>query len=555
MAKKRLQNSPHDTQSSSDDEKGHSKLQADKRKQLDSQTFTPRVNGSLVNLCLKSKVAKEQDSLLVYFGGESWDSRAKTTYHNVTFALSENSWTKVDLPDLPAPRSGHQALLLDLLPSNNGTNNDWRRCFLVWGGEMGSPNDTRFVQYSDAWLFTTNSISNLSKWVKVEQEGVAKPCPRAGHRLLSLPNSTTDEKAGDSMFLLFGGYQSTPQGQLTYLNDLWLGTIAPSVNNDDGDDIKLRWKLLSKAGKTEFWPCGRSAHHMHLVEGGKAVLLIGGYCAEGSLWDCWSLNVTSWTWTERKMKPNPSLSGRSGLASLPLRQTTIKEDGGGDKASSFILFFGGIKDSVVQEEFLAGTCHADFWLLDTRKLSWRPLEITGLPGPLIPGRFNASLAQSPTLTENELDVVVGGGIAEVGEDSVVLDDWHLVRISVKEAQRIYIKTLVPLSVVIPEPRSHSSSSSNPDSSSSDSSSDSPSSYSNSGSEESVEKGNPVANNLDPKRGESLKDFFERTSAAWIDKINADHNNHVILSEKEARHRAFAQARLHYAQMSLDGAKL
>uniref|UniRef100_UPI00358E8F8A kelch domain-containing protein 4-like n=1 Tax=Myxine glutinosa TaxID=7769 RepID=UPI00358E8F8A len=100
----------------------------------------PRMNASLV-------AHPEREELLL-FGGEYFNGQRTFVYNDLyVYHIKKNCWTKVGIPNAPAPRCAHQAVVI---PSAGGQ-------MWLFGGEFASPNGEIFYHYKDLWVLHLNT--------------------------------------------------------------------------------------------------------------------------------------------------------------------------------------------------------------------------------------------------------------------------------------------------------------------------------------------------------------------------------------------------------------
>lgn len=433
MAKKQRK---HESDSDEDEQDVRLYLESYKRAKLNEKQqstqvqalFTPRSNHSMVTLV---------DGIILLFGGEWTDGRRKTIFYDDLFALDPNSgsFSAIDtgIQSKPAPRCGHSAVAL--------TGDNWCGMFL-FGGEFGTPSEKQFLHFNDAWLLVKmkgSSAADSFKWIRLEPVAES-PCARSGHRMCVLE---------DGGVVLFGGYIGTSgKGTTAYLNDLWVGQV-------DFRAASIRWSACKFPAKASI-PTARSAGHLHAL-GASEVLLYGGYSIEGKKMsgvchsDCWTINLASMQWFEKKLSGKEHPMPRSGATSWQSSDRTC------------LYLYGGVVDAETSDDILCGSCLGDLWCLRLKKMSWLRIS-SDATAIFFPGRYNASVAPLGS------SVLICGGIHEVGDAMVVLDDVHRVEIALP-SNELSVTCIKPLSVPIPQPQTTVSSDESQLGSSSDYSSD------------------------------------------------------------------------------------
>ncbi|ANB15158.1 Kel3p [Sugiyamaella lignohabitans] len=131
---------------------------------------------------------------LFIFGGESTTSAGLAVFYNDLFqySIESDQWRKISSPNTPLPRSGHS---MCVHPSG---------IILLFGGEFSSPKQSTFYHYGDTWILDAHS----KEWTKVENK--KGPTARSGHRMTYWKN----------YILLHGGFRDL-SASTTYLSDLW----------------------------------------------------------------------------------------------------------------------------------------------------------------------------------------------------------------------------------------------------------------------------------------------------------------------------------------------
>lgn len=436
---------------------------------------SPRVNAILVaNPFVEGE--------FVLFGGERFDGN-KCVFFDDTLLFDEknSSWTLLNLSIKPSPRSAHQAVTLP-----NGQ-------LFMFGGEFGSSKETKFLHFSDTWLFDFGSYA----WRALNLRD--HPPSRSGHRLA---------RHGRYIFL-FGGYFDTGN-QARYLDDLWIF-----------DSEANTWQRVDWMNEYESRPCARSG--FTFVSHPEGLLLYSGYAQlknkAGSLQgqvmnDIWLLrfdgvDLKSLRWKKLKLTTNAPVP-RSGSTSVTL----------GDK----LYNFGGVIDEEISEEFLMGTCVNDLFEFNLTSGAWSRADLAP-PIESFCGRLNAMLAAS------SCKIILFGGIYEVGDRQFTLDDVY--RIDPKTNSIAQLQSMSPSLIgcwnLKPQPESESEGDSLDSSDQSETSGES---------EEDAsvdEHGAPL-----PHRYASLKDFFDKHAQYWMDQARERNVNEEI-TDKKLRSAAFALA--------------
>lgn len=192
-----------------------------------------RINGSMV----ASPVHGKRELLL--FGGESVKTTPQgslSTFYNdlYSYSIDSDHWRKITSPNSPLPRSGHA---MCVHPSG---------IILLFGGEFSSPKQSTFYHYGDTWVLDAQT----KEWMKVENK--KSPLARSGHRMTYWKNYV----------LLHGGFRDL-SASTTYMNDLWAFDVT-----------SYKWHQI-ELPQTMSIPEPRSGHSFLPTAEGAA--LYGGY--------------------------------------------------------------------------------------------------------------------------------------------------------------------------------------------------------------------------------------------------------------------------------------
>lgn len=260
---------------------------------------------------------------VLLFGGEHFDGNKCHFYGDtLLFNTRERTWTDLHLTIAPSPRSAHQAVVLDDDSSSSSSSE-----VLMFGGEFGTSRETKFLHFSDTWIFDFASRTWRALTLKEH------PASRSGHRMARWRDRV----------VLFGGFQDT--GQATrYLDDLWFFSLATR-----------QWRRVDWMNEYEGRPSARSG--FSFVPHPEGVLLYGGYTQTRdksgaihghSLNDLWLLRLDredeqSVRWKKLKL----------GLGAPPPRSGSSSVVAEGGKA---MINLGGVIDDEPSEEHLVGTC-------------------------------------------------------------------------------------------------------------------------------------------------------------------------------------------------------
>ncbi|XP_048461681.1 kelch domain-containing protein 4 isoform X1 [Rhincodon typus] len=276
---------------------------------------------------------------LILFGGEYFNGQKTFLYNELYFYnIKKNSWTKLEIPNSPAPRSAHQAVVV---PQDGGQ-------LWVFGGEFASPNGEQFYHYKDLWVLYLASRT----WEQIKATG--GPSGRSGHRMVVCKRQ----------ILVFGGFHESTR-DFVYYNDLY------SFNLDT-----FTWSKLFPSGTG---PCPRSGCQMACTTDGN-VVIYGGYSKQrvkkdvekGIVYSDMFLlknegreGTDKWAWVRINptgLKPSPR-SGFS-LAVAPNNRA---------------ILFGGVYDEE-EEEDLQGEFFNDIHIYDMVKNRWFAVKLKGHKG-------------------------------------------------------------------------------------------------------------------------------------------------------------------------------
>lgn len=435
------------------------------------------------------------------FGGECFDGRRCIFFdETLLFNAGTRSWTRLNLPTHPSPRSAHQAIMLP-----------GKRQMLLFGGEFGSSKETKFLHFGDTWIFDFVT----SSWQALSLRD--HPPSRSGHRLAAI----------DDCIFLFGGFQDVGS-QAKYFDDLWIF-----------DANQLTWQKVDWMSEWEGRPAARSGFTWiglppSSEEGEGGILLYGGYAQvkdrrgnwQGQVMnDLWLLRMTggdrrTLRWKKLKLTPGAPLP-RSGSSSLALPY-----------GRSGFYNFGGVIDEEVSDEFLLGTCVSDLYQYEGASGAWRRLDLDSTAASL-GDRFNAMLAP-----RGQDEILIFGGIYEAGDQQFTLDDIHLVE---PASGKVHIlQELSPELVdcwkhkpVRPASESESEASDADNSSDSTNTDESDATHSSNSDDGGIPKADRYA---------SLKDFFDAHRTYWLEEARRTSSAEGEVNDKQLRSVAFALAK-------------
>lgn len=134
---------------------------------------------------------------LFLFGGEVNDDKAHFYNDLFVYSIDNDIWRKVSSKNAPLPRSSHA---MCAHPSG---------IMLMFGGEFSSPKQSTFYHYGDTWILDCDT----KEWMKIDQK--KGPSARSGHRMAVWKN----------YIIMHGGFRDLGN-MSTYLNDVWLFDIT-----------------------------------------------------------------------------------------------------------------------------------------------------------------------------------------------------------------------------------------------------------------------------------------------------------------------------------------
>lgn len=293
----------------------------------------PRCNASLVALA-------ERDELIL-FGGEYFTGNKMYVYNDLfLFNIRKQEWTKISVPNMPPPRSAHQAVVV----SQQG-GQMW-----VFGGEFSSHSQAQFYHYKDLWVLHLRD----RRWEQIKAPG--GPSARSGHRMIAMKKQ----------LFVFGGFHDNTR-DYKYFNDVHSFNLETYT-----------WTTVNPFG---FGPCPRSGCVFVASDSGRAVVY-GGYSKErlkkdvdkGTTHaDMFVLALEKkregavegdqrWKWQTVKQSGNRP-SPRSGMTGV---------SGPNNKA----YLYGGVFDEEDEDEFLEGVFFNELWMLDLEKTKWFSVQLS-----------------------------------------------------------------------------------------------------------------------------------------------------------------------------------
>ena len=262
------------------------------------------------------------------FGGEFMDLKQHVYNDLFVFDVGKSLWKRVKAPNMPPPRSSHQAVLCE---RDGGE-------LYVFGGEFISPSQEQFKHYKDLWVLKLKT--EKWEWEQIVQpKGTDKwPASRSGHRMFLFKRK----------IFMFGGFQDT-LNKLQFFNDLW------------SFDLETYSWTLHEPGLYPV-PGPRGGHGFVVDPDSQTAILYGGINivrpkngAEKSitLTDMWIIDLKTMRWTEKaRTGLPPSIRTGFSVAHCPIKRR--------------LYLFGGVSDLETNLD-LVSVFHQDmFWLqLDT----------------------------------------------------------------------------------------------------------------------------------------------------------------------------------------------
>lgn len=282
---------------------------------------SPRLNASLSS-------HPEKDELIL-FGGEYFNGQKTFLYNELyLYNIKKNAWSKLEIPNPPAPRSAHQAVVV---PQAGGQ-------LWVFGGEFASPNGEQFYHYKDLWVLHLASRT----WEQIKVTG--GPSGRSGHRMAVCKRQ----------ILVFGGFHESTR-DFVYYNDIY------SFNLD-----KFTWTKVCPSGTA---PCPRSGCQMASTLDGN-IVIYGGYSKQRVKKDVEKGIV----YTDMFLLKNEGKEDEDKWTWARLNPTGVKPSArsGGSLAvapNNRIVLFGGVHDEE-EEENIQGEFFNDISIYDMIKNRW-----------------------------------------------------------------------------------------------------------------------------------------------------------------------------------------
>lgn len=388
-----------------------------------------------------SLTASPDSNELILFGGEYFDGQKTTMFSDLfLYHCKDGKWVSVNSANTPPPRSGHHAVYV------KGVNIP--ASLWIFGGEYASPTQLRFQHYRDLWTLHIRT----RKWDRVKFEGPG-PCARSGHRMLFWKNS----------IMLFGGFSDTGSKTI-YFDDVWEFNLKSSC-----------WSLVKLTGEV---PIARSACSFFPSMDSKSLYVFLGYRKENLAHGVEKGVVCAdyLRMTMEKDHHGTSAAVRmSGTLPRPLRGAM----GSTLQSPNRALLFGGVYDEERDGgETVFGHFYNDLYVVDLDKARWHVFNYASeqksanIKKPPVPAQLGASptsdsctfgttsqlsngvfaltlqnnpvtcSAAAPPKTAEDFDRVgpsprsspgiavlnstlyVYGGVYEVGDRRITLDDFY-----------------------------------------------------------------------------------------------------------------------------------
>lgn len=309
-----------------------SKFESDKSGETTEAIITQL--SARANFTLCSHPDKEE---IIMFGGEFFNGQKTEIYDDFVFYnIPKNEWKAVKCTSGPPPRSGAQMVSV----STDGGQ------LWMFGGEFASPSQSQFYHYKDLWVYRITG----KKWEKVTAAN--GPSARSGHRMV----------VSKKKLFVFGGFHDN-NVSYKYFNDLYAFSLEDYT-----------WSKIEVTGGV---PPARSGCCMVPTSEGK-ILIWGGYSKSSvkkevdrgvTHSDMYSLaqdEKNNFKWTLLKpggQRPPP----RSGMS------TTVAANGK-------IYTFGGVMDTVEDDEDVQGQFSNELHMLQSSNNTWKLCNIASKKG-------------------------------------------------------------------------------------------------------------------------------------------------------------------------------
>ncbi|SIO73651.1 Galactose oxidase central domain [Babesia microti strain RI] len=454
-----------------------------------SETPSPRNNATLTLI---------NNNELFLFGGEYCNGNIFNLYNDsYIYDLNVNKWSLIKCNNKPKPRCSHQIV-------------KYNDVLFMFGGEFATKNE--YFHYNDLWTFT---LTNKT-WIEIKTNGTI-PSGRSGHKM----------GIWNDNIILFGGFYDTNY-ECKYHNDLYLYNIKSNT-----------WSKLESINPG---PIPRSASIFSIKD--NILFIYGGY---SKINDIGIAHSDTWTTDLQHMATNGNkiVWEKRKLSGEPPRAEICY---GNCVNDGVVYLFGGIRDI---NDDMDSIFYNDLFTINPQNRKWINLYRTAQPESLDSLKFNDKTSNFPIERANSLlaysnnVLYVYGGIREFKKTDVILSDmWKY--------ENNNWTCLIPCDI-----QNVSQSESDSVEGSCDSSvefDDSIIEYEEYGEESDITYSNyssdddksgeeeicKVNDFLLVKKGEKLRDFFERTKEHWLQKIPSENMN-----EKDAKRIAFENCKFFY----------
>ena len=300
-----------------------------------------------------------------------------------------------------------------------------------------------FYSFSLGSITTTFCQIHQWTWVKGDNtpgiggiygtKGVASPDNKPGSRRLSVSWTDTSGK-----FWLFGGNGYDKNGDLGYLNDLWL--YDPSIDawtwmsGDAIADVPGEYGVQGVSSITN--QPGSRRRSTSWVDKTNNLWLFGGNGYDGVtqasyLNDLWRYNITTnqWTWVKGDTLGNAlGTYGTQGVGTMANKPGARYAASSWTDVRGSLWLFGGLNDRGNGQEKLN-----DLWVYDitNNQWTWMKGSNTGEAGAVYGTKGVASLSVTPgasayniTWKESENDLwMFGGGPNSLWKFNTVTNEW------------------------------------------------------------------------------------------------------------------------------------
>eukprot|EP00041_Stephanoeca_diplocostata_P014720 m.276946 g.276946 ORF g.276946 m.276946 type:complete len:512 (-) comp19777_c0_seq1:85-1620(-) len=350
--------------------------------------------------------------LLLLFGGELCDGKSTNVYNELlVYHTGKHDWRKWTLPNAPAPRSAHQAVV--------SVGSD--ASLFIFGGEFTSPTGNQFYHYNEFWRLPLNVPFAEMAWEKLDSKG--GPSPRSGHRMVLLKKK----------IVVFGGFHFNNKSSPKYFNDVHVFDLET-----------YKWSKV-QFPTVHICPDPRSAGQ--LASCGDGILVCGGYSMARTKGESFAgrQHADIWFLEEKDDGGDGAVvADASGKKACPWAWSKVKSAGVPPNLKSGAAMagkddraysFGGTED-VEEEDSIESTCFNDLYtVLVGKKPTWHSLESAVPAASSAASAASASAVPpsdkscpSPRMNANLCvtgnAVYVFGGQIEIGSRSVTLSDLY-----------------------------------------------------------------------------------------------------------------------------------